>query len=180
MLQLFICYDIPAGIRGPGHANSGNVIIQMKGTKIYPVLEFMVADFFNFRPPRDKAIWFQRLIHVTDIFWYERKQNFLPALRTSARQQIEEHEKAGLAARSDSNIFGCNVPAVPAVKEIANGGDKGFVALRRIVVAKHREQSVFVSQYVVEGLLKCSGHSRNVGRIAAAEHGQRTIAGQRL
>src|SRR3972149_10061296 len=99
------------------------------------VFEAVIGKGLDLRASGGEKVFLQPYIRVTDVFRNQGYQDLPPAAIVElSREQVEEHEKGGLAAAGEDDVFRMDRPAILLVEEIPERLDKFFVAPGGIII----------------------------------------------
>lgn len=85
-------------------------------------------------------------------------------------EQVKQHIKSRLAARSQCYVFRADIPAIMFAQIPGQRPCKPGVTLRRIIVTPDPGLTHRVFGYLQEPLLQQPCHFRDMRRVAASEH----------
>ena len=175
-MNLVIGEHIAGGIGGARDAKRCHVLGYGEPVEINMILETVSGQKLDARLHSAQKPGSQPLVHVTDIFRHERKQDCLSSpVAEFPGQEIEKKKERCLSARCNGNIFRSEVPSKLLPKQICERGDEARISDGRIIVCHHPIKRGRIGQNRRHAIAPNRLHFRNVRRVATTKHPHRPM-----
>ena len=114
---------------------------------------------------------FNASVSVADVLGRKRQKNMLAVtVSVVSAKHVEQHEEGRLAAVGQGDILRFQAPAIFAVEQLGERGDKLLFPLRRIVDADQTANIALVTTHIRENFLYSLLDLGNMPGISPAHH----------